>query len=447
MLAARAMICCLMCALSVLAAADEPPLSAAMKRGLIGKPAARQISAAQWNRDQRAAMDKSEAIMQRALQEPGLLAQYETMRERYAADDNRVFRMMFAQYLSWFQTFVGGYDDARASFSLAQVAQPDDASAPTSAGFHAVLASGAILKLAHERQAVFFNEAHSVPVTRTLTVELLADLRAQGFDWFAAETLSPSAAKNLERGYPSAESGFYINEPIYGEMVRAALRLGYHVVAYDAEDGDSDARERAGAQILYDKVFKHDPAARLVVNAGFSHIQKSGTHLGGKSMAEVFRAISGIDPLSIEQTMMIEHARSADDHPYYRAAMAAAHPQTPFVYATPAGSLWTLKPGRYDVSVFFPPQTSIDGRPDWVSLHGRRQPYALTDADCLQRFPCLIQAHYAAEGDDAVAADRVVFEAASRSRLYLYPGGYRISALDRAGKIISARETSIDATP
>jgi len=444
--AARALIFLVAYAVPALARADQPPLAEAMKRGLVGKPAAaRTLSTMQWNREQRAALDKSEALMQRALREPGLLAQYETMRERYAADDNRVFRMVFGQYLSWFQTFVGDYDAARASFSIAQVAQPDDAPAPAADGFNAVAAADPILQLARGRQAIFFNESHSAPVTRTLTVELLAQLRAQGFDWFAAETLSPASAKDLEHGYPPASSGFYVNEPICGEMVRAALRLGYHVVAYDAEEGDSNARERAGAQILYDKVFKRDPAARLVVNAGFSHIQKSGAHLGGKSMAEVFHAISGIEPLSVEQTMLTEHARSADDHPYYRAAMAAAHPNGPFVYANAAGNVWTLKPGRYDVSVFFPPQSSIDGRPDWLSLGGRRQPYALTDADCLQRFPCLVQAHYAAEGEDAVAADRVAFEAASHSRLYLFPGSYRITALDRAGKIISERAVHIEA--
>ena len=272
-----------------MAPADEGPLTEAMKRGLVGKPAAtRRMSVERWNREQRAALEKSEAIMHEALQQPGLLAQYLMMRARYEADDGRVFRLVFGQYLSWFQTWVGDYDGARVSFPLAQPAQSDDAPAPSTGGFHPRAADAAILQLARGRQAIFFNEAHSAPVTRTLTVELLAGLRAQGFDYFAAETLSAATASTSQRGYPTARSGFYVNEPICGEMVRAALRMGFHVIAYDAEESVSDARERAGAQSLYDQVFRHDPHARLVVNAGFSHIQKSGDYFGGSSMAAIW---------------------------------------------------------------------------------------------------------------------------------------------------------------
>ena len=418
----------------------DAPLAEAAKRGLIGKPAAaRPMSAERWRREQRAAVDKSEDIMRRALQQPGLLAQYEWMRARYEADDGRIFRMIFGQYFSWFQTWVGDYVGARTSFSLAQPAQPDDAPPPRANGFHASPAHAAIVRLAHGRKAVFVNESHSAPVTRTLTVELLGDLRAQGFDYFAAETLAMSPQQTMQRGYPTARSGFYVNEPVYGEMIRTAARLGFHIIAYDAEEGAADVRERAAAQSLYDQVFARDPDARLVVNAGFSHIQKSGDYFGGASMAQIFRTISGIEPLTVEQTMMLDHPRADDDHPIYRAALASSHPNVPFVYEDDAGKPWTLKPTQYDVSVFFPPETVSGGRPDWLDLGGARRPYTIGGADCLRRFPCLIEARYAEEGDDAVSADRVALEADGSSRLYLVPGSYRLSAFDRDGNVIAAR--------
>ena len=434
-----AFFCC--CVFAHACIAGDAALSEAMKRGLVGKPPAQsRMSAARWNREQQAAIEKSESIMQRALKEPGLLAQYEMMRARYDADDNRIFRMVFGQYLSWFQTWIGDYDGARASFSLPQAAQSDDAPPPQ--GFHARPADAAILELARGRKVVFFNESHSAPVTRTLTVELLARLREQGFDYFAAETLSPGFAAY---GYPTARSGFYVNEPICGEMLRAALRLGFHVIAYDPEDAAADARERIAAQTLYDQTFKRNPNARLVVNAGFSHIQKSGSHVGGESMAENFQKISGVEPLSVEQTMMIEHLRGEDDHPYYRAAIAAQHPDAPFVYESEAGKPWTLKPHQYDVSVFFPPEKQLDGRPDWIDLGGARKPLLIGGPDCRSRFPCLIEARYAGEGDDAVAADRFVLEAEPVRRLSLYPGNYRLSSFDRDGKLILARDVAIGA--
>ncbi|HZP66122.1 MAG TPA: hypothetical protein VFB32_07425 [Rudaea sp.] len=425
------------------ACADDAPLAEAMRRGLVGKPpASRHMTPARWEREQRAAVDKSETLMHRALEEPGLLAQYAFMKARYDGDDDRVFRMVFGQYLSWFQTWIGDYDGARASFSIARAAQRDDAASPVDGGFHARPAAATILALARDRKAVFFNEDHSAPVTRTLTVELLAGLRAQGFDYFAAETLSTSA-EALPHGYPTARNGFYANEPICGEMLRTALRLGYHVVAYDVEESAPDLRERASAQALYEKVFRRDPDARLVVDAGFSHIQKSGDYLGGASMAQVFEKISGIEPLAVEQTMMIEHPRAADDHPYYRAAVVALHPTAPFVYVNDSGAAWTLKPRQYDISVFFPPETRDGGRPGWLSLDGQRRPFPVSGADCRERFPCLIEARYAEEGADAVAADRVSLDADVQSRLYLFPGTYRLSALDRDGNVIAARDIGL----
>lgn len=456
----------LLCLAPMLAAADNNPIAEAMNRGLIGKapasPRSRKMTPAEWRREQLAAVDKSEEIMRRAQKQPGLLAQYALMQANYDANDERVFRPIFGQYLSWFQTWIGDYDGARRSFSIAQAAQADDGSSPLNGAYHARPADAAILEWTRDRKAVFFNEAHSAPVTRTLTVQLLATLRTQGFTYFAAETLDTAQTDSLKRGYPSAKSGFYVNEPIYGEIVRSALRLGYKVIAYDAEDvGTGDAREKGGAQALYDQVFKHDPNARLVVNAGFSHIQKSGIYLGGSSMAEFFQKISGIEPLAIEQTMMIEHARANQDHPYYLSAIQAQHPNGPFVLVNDAGKPWTLKPGQYDVSVFFPPETLAENRPDWVSLGGTRQPYPVAGDDCRGQFPCMIEAHYDGEGEDAVAADRVVLNAVATStsmseqvpadragapsRLYLYPGSYRLTAVDRDGRILATHKITIGA--
>jgi len=297
-----------------------------------------------------------------------------------------------------------------------------------------------------------------------LTVQLLARLRAEGFTHFAAETLYVKEAEALrKRGYPTTKIGFYTEEPIYGEMVRAAQKLGYTIVAYDAEDaGVGDARERAGAQALYDQVFKRDPNARLVVNAGFGHIQKAGVYLGGSSMAKFFKKIANIDPLAVDQTMLIQHARSDQDHPWYSAVMQAAHPAQPFVYVDAGNKPWTLKPELYDVSVFFPRAVETNGRPTWVGLGGTRLPYPISGDLCRNQFPCLIEARYASEGEDAVAADRAVLNVidpnapmsqrvlsnhgSAQSRLYLYPGNYQLSAVDGRGRTVSSQSIAVAAT-
>jgi hypothetical protein len=435
-------------------------LASTAMAGSTKTPTTNDVSPSEWRRLQLQAADKSDGIMKDAQKQPGLLGQYEFMQSHYDSNRERAFQLIFGQYLSWFQTYIGDYNAARRTFSIAQPVQSDDGPSPLSGGYQPRPAVDVILDLTKNRKAVFFNEAHSAPITRTLTIQLLAKLRAQGFNYFAAETLYTTDHDLQKRGYPTAQSGFYVNEPLYGEMVRTALRLGFKVVSYDAENaGVGDPRERAGAENLYSQVFKHDPNARLVVNAGFAHIQKSGKYLGGSSMVEFFQKISGIDALCIEQTMLIQHARSDQDHPNYLAATQAHHFAQPTVFVSSDGKPWTLKPGEYDVSVFFPPQDIGDPRPDWLTLGGLRSSYPVASDLCHNIFPCLIEARYANEGEDAIAADRVrmnvVSEDAStanrivshhgeaQAELFLRPGAYRLTGMDKSGHTLSSHDISI----
>ncbi len=393
-------------ALSLILCPALLPRSALAESVVNRTPSSADVSQSEWRAQQLVAANRSDAIMREARKLPGLLAQYTHMQLAYNANHGRAFQVIFGQYLSWFQTFIGDYPGAAASFSIAQPPQPDDGPSPLSGGYRAEPAADVILRLAKDRKAVFFNEAHSAPITRTLTIELLSKLRAEGFNYFAAETLYDSDPDLQKRGYPTPESGFYINEPLYGEMVRTALELGFKVVSYDVENaGVGNPRERAGAKSLA-KLFQHDPNARLIVDAGFAHIQKSGKYLGGRSMAEFFQEITHIDPLCIEQTMMIQHARTDQDHPYYLAAIEAVHPKEPIVFVAAGDSTWTLKPKKYDMSVIFPLTKNDGTRPDWLALGGLRVAYPITSDLCNKKSPCLIQAFYADENDDSVAADR-----------------------------------------
>lgn len=421
-------------------------------------PTDQEMSPGEWRQRQLAAADKSDEIMRAANKLPGLLGKYLHMKSNYDANHERAFQVIFGQYLSWFQTFIGDYDGAAASFSIAQPAQSDDAPSPLGGDYLARPAADVILEMTKDRKAVFFNEAHSAPITRTLTIELLAKLREQGYNYFAAETLYRTDKDMQQRGYPTPDSGFYVNEPLYGEMVRTALKLGYKVVAYDVENaGAGDARELAGAQNLY-HVLKQDPQAKLVVNAGFAHIQKSGKYLGGSSMAEFFQKMSGIDPLCVEQTMLVSHALADRNHPYYSAVTQTRNLMRPTVFVS-GDKPWTLKPKQYDVSVFFPPSSSSQQRPDWAALDGLRVPYTVTSDVCRGQQPCLIEARYVNEKDDAVAADRALISVPREtssieqqtmtheippSRLFLRPGKYRLTATDRNNHVLGSNEIMVE---
>jgi hypothetical protein len=362
--------------------------------------------------------------------------------------------VIFNQYLSWYQTWVGDYVGARDSFSIVQKAERDDADSPLEDGdFHSEPAVEAIARLAKDRKAVFFNENHSYPLTRTLTVQMLARLRQEGFDTFAAETLYQTDMDALaKRGYAISSTGFYTEEPIYAEMVHEALRLGYRVVAYEAlSDATADAREAEQARNLERDVFDKHPDARLVVNAGYAHIQEHGKYLGGSAMAQHFARITDIDPLTVEQTMLIPHDKIASDHPYYRAVVEKLAPREPIVFVDDKGKPWSLKKKAYDVSVFFPEETIQDGRPTWLALGGLRQPFEVSGRMCRNDYPCMVEARYAGEPDEAIPADRAVIEFKGRlvgyedkvrqssdpfpvTQLWLRPGTYTLFARDRTNQ-------------
>jgi hypothetical protein len=91
-----------------------------------------------------------------------------------------------------------------------------------------------------------------------------------------------------------------------------------------------------------------------------------------------------------------------------------------------------------------PLQLSIDGenhavlppankghRPDWLTLGGKRVPVPVDTEFCTGKFPCLVEARYAGESDDAVTADRYLFlQKDARNTLYLRPGEYRLRTVD-----------------
>src|SRR5262249_35863660 len=151
---------------------------------------------------------------------------------------------------------------------------------------------------------------------------LLAGLRQKGFRYFAAETFDREDMPDLaKRGYPTLKTGYYCVEPVFGDLVRQALRLGYAPVAYEhisdeplARQAGADAvrrqiarREEGEARNLKKLIFDKDPRARVVVFAGYSHIRKvpqvsaSGKEkVETKWMAARFKERTGIEPLSVD---------------------------------------------------------------------------------------------------------------------------------------------------
>jgi hypothetical protein len=350
---------------------------------------------------------------------------------------------------------LGLYNEAVHDFPLKSDIPPDIV-LPTPAGWKSADAVQVITQLAANRRLVLINEAHHDAHTRQLTLALLPRLRALGFDYFAVEALSDNDARLMQRGYPVNDSGTeYLHEPLYGDIVRTAIKLGFTLVPYDVSSDSQKGREAGQADKLYQKVFARDPHARLFVHAGYAHIDKAKGRLGNtQPMAMHLQQLSGIEPLSIDQTQFREQIPGKPGA--YRQLVTDFPVDGPTVLINRAtGQPWSARPNLYDVNVLLPPADtgSVESsfvwfpstvhdadhdhlmlpkrvnkeRPAWLARHDGRVPYAISTVMCRATFPCVIDAHYIGEPDDAIAADRYTFiQAGAVSKLYLRPGRYRL---------------------
>jgi hypothetical protein len=162
--------------------------------------------------------------------------------------------------------------------------------------FDILPATAEVLRQTAATSLVLFNENHVQPKGRYWVRSLLPALYQQGFRYLALEALGDDADLP-QRGYPTLGSGFYLREPQLANLVRDALALGFTLVSYDTM---ADDREQGQAQNLWRRSLGQDPHAKVVVLAGFGHIDE---RLGsGKTMARWLYELSGINPLTINQT-------------------------------------------------------------------------------------------------------------------------------------------------
>lgn len=409
-----------------------------------------------------------------------------TLRPLRASYQNSTeWRGYYFQLLSWDDSYVGNDREALADADSSFL-PPSSLTLPTEAEVAqakialqadtAVDARQAVFSLAAHRQAVFINESHYLPMDRAFTLSLLQGLYAQGFRYFAAEALDARDVGLQSRGYPTIRTGTYTGEPVFGDLIRTALKMGYKVVPYEYSGprlsdpiADANQRERGEAQNLYERVFQKDPKAKVVVYAGEGHISKKTTTLNltpgaitSKTasgtltfMALWFEKISKIMPLSVDQTNMVESSVPQYEDQFYRAAIADNLLQEkPVVLKDKLGHFFVAPDdrGAYDLSVFHPRTQYEFGRPTWLSEDGQRQAYILPgDLGIPANTPALVQAFYADEDAKiAVPVDQIEVKPGLNPlpALMLPAGRFHLQVVDGSGKVL--REWTVDrngATP
>lgn len=322
----------------------------------------------------------------------------------------------------------------------------------------AIPATDFIVERAKKSQVVMINEAHHMPQTRALTIQLLKPLFDQGYRYLAAESFSSvGIAEANQKKYPDQTSGFYTAEPVFGEMIREAKRIGFHLVAYEHEDQCDytkdpnrcqDQREKGQSQNLIDRILKKDPSAKFIVHAGYGHISEMGSFdtFRWKPMALYFSELSGINPLTIDQVTFVEHGKRELEDPIYRSLLKKFKPSRPVALVNQMREPWAdpALSGQYDIQILLPPVREILGRPSWRTLLGWKRvtvhlPKACQTADCFVEGVRTVE-----ERGQYVPSDLILVNRASVSNLILSHGRYRITVYDNKGQRLSTLSLTVN---
>ena len=320
-------------------------------------------------------------------------------------------------------------------------------------GAHATDAVSLIAAAADTARIVMINERHHAASDRLLTLRLLSVLRQKGYSYFAAEAFDwADTALNHRAAAKAGVTGGYVDEPVFGEIVREARRLGYTLVPYEATPEQNAAndslnpqqrRDNAQARNLNDRIFRVDPNAKVLVHAGFSHVQERPTDTWFP-MAWYLRQLTGFDPVTVDQTVLAEASVPAHEHPAYRAAYAAGLIRGNAVVLTDAAGrpLPAVRFDAVDMQVVTPRTTYTRGRPDWMTLGGRRQPVDVAVPECAGR-ACVLEARMTDDPNDAVPIDRTEAHEAT-ARLFLPAGRVRVRVFAPTGELLRTFERSAD---
>jgi hypothetical protein len=362
---------------------------------------------------------------------------YIQLRSAYARID-LADRNYASQMLSMYDAMNGRYEDADTHFRAAFPGATKARKCPSSS-YQAVSFKKAVAGIAEESRVLMINESHSEIGTRALILEILPVLRESGFRYVAFEALAgpkdlsdrvgavstlPLDDKDLvARGYPldSNKAGFYLREPIFGEIIRDSIRLGFGLVAYDPRSFSSrEDREEKEARNLKAFLDEH-PRDRLLVIAGYSHIWKNGGWMADRLRKMGDYRITSVD--QIDGWGGCEGTKGLKSYPYILKRKDSN------------SKYWAYQAGT-DLTVLNVLNNERGVKGSWLTLNGSRRQVTLPNSICNERVPCMVSATSISELPNAVPADRLVVLGSEKPILYLSLGTYRLSTQTKEAKLM-----------
>jgi hypothetical protein len=301
--------------------------------------------------------------------------------------------------------------------------------------------------IANNYRVIMLNEAYNKPLHRAFAYSLLDALYNRGFRYLAMEMLNPMPDQELTK--LTYKTGHFATEPVAGELIRQALDLGFRLVAYeDPKANEHTPTERDSIQALnIARILKQDPEARIFVYAGYGHIAEKSTTPDFIPMGMAFKRMTGIDPLSIDQTDMTEESNFSFGKAFYDAYIEKfplTSPSIPLINDEPVNITGTT---LYDLTVVHPRTTYYYARPSWLALSNRRQPVSIKSKN---KDIFLVQAYYQFESfgtkpGQVVPADQTYFVYGNGTyTLYLRRGLYILIFRDMQYKTLYTQHLEVN---
>ena len=273
-------------------------------------------------------------------------------------------------------------------------------------------------------RVIMLNEMHFNPHSRAFVISWLEKCYENGYRYLAAETLSEKDTLLNERRTPLLRTtGFYSDEPVFGDLLRIALNMGYTLVPY--ESYDFYKREEGQADNLINNILDKDPEAKFLLLGGMGHITE---RRGWNMMGGYFKEKSGIDPFTMDCAMYF-------DDPYWEADsllttyydfIDAMPVREPILFYDTVKHVYINLSGM-DATCCLPRTRFIeDNIPDW-KLYNGKELYTI-DRHFIDKngFPegC-VSAFLKSEGETCVPIDQYMYgKDESEFKLALYKGEY-----------------------
>jgi len=345
----------------------------------------------------------------------GLFATAQEFRYRFTAEIDSL--VLFDTLPYRFQTasdqfsFIGDYKKAievrDQQFPNARPVIPTDSNKLYFSTFHPVSAREYILKHAANTRLLIINEQHHQPGHRAFVMSLLPYLKELGYTHIGFEALDYHDTGLSRRQYPILTSGYYVCEPVFGNLIRESFKQGLHVFPYEqrADEPEQGAmsRELAEATNIY-KVMQKNPKDKFIIYCGYDHAIEDSTHnYMVLPMAGRLKRMSGIDPFTVDQVDLSEYNIVGN---VFRKLIPI---DSDAVYVDSTGASFFKSRSRHkkmDCMVYHPNTQNYYFRPRYM-LTADKKLYAITPKVTID-FPCLVRVYNPAENsDEAVPTDVV----------------------------------------